>query len=732
MEALLQLLGEASGQAQPGLAPAAPAATPAEAVCERLVDELLRGLADAAQAPHVLGLVRATGILAWLAATPQFARLLIACAARGHVGVLEKAVAAAPARVDDRDARGRTALMVALDQLQLFCANRLLDIGASPRLACRRGNTPLHYIARRPLPTKSGRSLMSAAASAARTARTRAMHLLPMHCATRLSDSDAVAPVAPAPSRSPSTSSSATSPHATSSPSAAAAAVIDDDDDATSSSSSGDDDSDLDDVASEPSGGGAVVVGAAGSSAAAVGHAAGGTTSGAARASLDGDVESLGVLDGGAGDYLELTVRRLARVADVNARNEDGDTPLQLALDSGNARVAKALREMGGVPSEAPAAAAPGSAGRGFVSAASANIARYASQLQQSVQEGRSSLLAAMRRRLLRQAVRDEFLSRVREILDEAPRAPVPRLAAERGAKYRVLALDGGGVRCAMHCVILRRLMERHPGLLDGVNLYCVCSGSVPIAVSLMLGLSVAQVARLLDLAAESTLGQRHGNGITGYKYTSKWLRLEAQVIMGTLRLNDLPRHIVAPAYQLDNGLEADRRSGETHAFTNITRGPEGDVRAADVVMRSGAAPTYFASWQGYVDGGVFANNASGCAWPLLFGKAPQGLALNPENVVCLSLGTGRSPKHWVEDPKVNEGGIVQWGTRVLDVFQTAQAASIDLAGRTFLGEAYHRKQPTLQQNVPLDDLHNAAMIRAIAEAVPLDDTLRWIEQYWL
>ena len=69
---------------------------------------------------------------------------------------------------------------------------------------------------------------------------------------------------------------------------------------------------------------------------------------------------------------------------------------------------------------------------------------------------------------------------------------------------------------------------------------------------------------------------------------------------------------------------------------------------------RSTAAPVYFPVQDGYIDGGVFANNPSLCAMTRALANIPQ---ISAKDVCVLSLGTGVRPMR-IDVPK----GPTPWG----------------------------------------------------------------------
>lgn len=254
------------------------------------------------------------------------------------------------------------------------------------------------------------------------------------------------------------------------------------------------------------------------------------------------------------------------------------------------------------------------------------------------------------------------------------------------------------------------------------------------MATMLVCGFTPQQVCDCCELSAMRTLRKPEGNGVTGVKFTSQWLRLMADLLYGDIRLKDLARHVLIPTYQLDNSARTpEQRKGEVVLMHNLVPGPTSDITVTDACMRSSAAPTYFRCYQGYVDGGVFANNPSACAWPVLLGPAPHGLALAPADLVCLSLGTGNAHRRFIDDERLIDGGIYQWGLNVLDLFNTAALEFNDTTGRLMLGDRYYRHHPSLvgQGPIKLDNWKCAPILKNFAETINLDPLFAWIDKHW-
>eukprot|EP01105_Mastigella_eilhardi_P009896 TRINITY_DN2321_c0_g2_i1.p1 TRINITY_DN2321_c0_g2~~TRINITY_DN2321_c0_g2_i1.p1 ORF type:complete len:659 (-),score=188.49 TRINITY_DN2321_c0_g2_i1:50-1765(-) len=494
-------------------------------------------------------------------------------------------------------------------------------------------------------------------------------------------------------------------------------------------------------------------------------------------------------------------------------------TPVSFALDGGDEAASAAGADSAGSGTDDQAAAADSEGG----GPADSPLAVTTVMPSPPAASGDGSLLPG---KLLSMVRKESGSKRFRRKLSdvaflyadttrEVPRGPPP--AVDPTKKFRVLSMDGGGVRCILHCIFLRRLLEKYPKLLDSVDLICAVSGSSPVACGCCLGTPIERSQKIMEYSAVKTLSKTFAYGFTGTRYDGKWLRLSAHHTFGDIKLGDLGKRLLIPAFRMEGPtppstsatpvmavsptvavatasaaiaqtpVATSTASTEVTSDTEVqlssprppqssqTPPPDGqqqvekskfslhipfrtraaeppspkhaacvelfhnifkpnvwdDELLADICLRTAAAPAYFSAYQGYVDGGVFANNPSVCALPLLLGNSANSLGIPPSNVVLLSMGTGRASDTHYFDPALQEGGLIQWSTRVIDLFQSAQEDHNDTVCRNLLGQQYHRLTPDLPENIKLDDYRAIGQLKELAGAYPLTETEEWLRKYW-
>jgi len=303
---------------------------------------------------------------------------------------------------------------------------------------------------------------------------------------------------------------------------------------------------------------------------------------------------------------------------------------------------------------------------------------------------------------------------------------------------WRILSIDGGGVRGYYAALLIARLVAARPGWLDGADLIAGTSTGAIIALGLALEMAPSDIAAVYAREADSifttSLTDRllDAGGLIGPRYDLRRFAAILRRLFRDVRLNDLPRRVLVPAFELDDGnADPARRHWQARLFHNLAAPrANGDLLARRAALYSSAVPAVFATADGYIDGGVFAANPAMCALALsLEAGARDGAAL-PDRIRLLSIGTGRSPQH-IEGRHL-EWGLTQWAKPLLGVTFDAGVGMVDYQCRQFLGRRYHRLNPWLDgASISLDDAGALPALKRAAETAELDDTLSWLEGEW-
>lgn len=307
-------------------------------------------------------------------------------------------------------------------------------------------------------------------------------------------------------------------------------------------------------------------------------------------------------------------------------------------------------------------------------------------------------------------------------------------------ARYRILTLDGGGVRGVLSARLLQRIAAQYPGFLGEVDLFAGTSTGSILAVGLAMGLSPAElVAFYTDrskIAFHDTvwdnirdLGKLAG---AGYGTQERWDAIHP--VIGDIALGDLEKRVLIATFQLDSdnpvspAKPGTPRSWKAKFFHNYPgEGSDAGQKAIDVIMRSSAAPTYFPIYQGFIDGGVVANNPSLCA--LAQAINPETGAQDIRDVVLLSVGTGGKPQYIGSVD--GDWGLAQWGITLVELLFDAGIGLADYQCQQLLGDCYLRLNIDLEAPIGLDAVGQVPQLIKIADGVDLTETTRWIDSQW-
>jgi len=302
---------------------------------------------------------------------------------------------------------------------------------------------------------------------------------------------------------------------------------------------------------------------------------------------------------------------------------------------------------------------------------------------------------------------------------------------------YTILALDGGGVRGVFSARVLERLDALVPGgILSKVDLFAGTSTGALLAATLARGMPPGAIVNLYQdkgpkiFAARGLLDSiTHLDEVWRANFDNTGLKAALEEIFGTDRLSDLPVRILIPTFDLDN-LDPESLTTATRRYIYRSWKPkilhnfpgddsDGGVSIVDALLRTSAAPTYFPSHQGYVDGGVVANNPSMCA---VAKAVRQGVPL--ADIRLISVGTGFNP-HYVEGERL-DWGYRQWVPNLISMLFDGMVGVPSYQCEQLLGTRYVRVDTAYREVIGLDAVDRIPDLVEIADRVDLTEALGW------
>lgn len=286
---------------------------------------------------------------------------------------------------------------------------------------------------------------------------------------------------------------------------------------------------------------------------------------------------------------------------------------------------------------------------------------------------------------------------------------------------FNIISCDGGGIRGVYTARLLHRLLELEPALLESTSLFAGTSTGAIIALGLAHGLQPSDLERLYRDQGRAIFRRRTLGGFWGAKYSSDGLRAALLEAFGsTTELRQLQRLVLIPAYQLDAPAARGRPRGSRPRFFESV----GDARelVVDVALASSAAPTFFPSHNGFVDGGVVCNNPAAAAVTeaLKYGVPPDRLRI-------LSVGTGLSST-WIEGKRL-DWGILRWAPRFASAAIDGSAGVHEQIVEKIFRDQAHRLAGQLSRPVELDDVDAIAELLEEADKVDLTNVTAWLRQ---
>lgn len=249
--------------------------------------------------------------------------------------------------------------------------------------------------------------------------------------------------------------------------------------------------------------------------------------------------------------------------------------------------------------------------------------------------------------------------------------APAPR--------FRILSLDGGGIRGVYTAAVLAALEEwADVRLVDHFDLIAGTSTGGIIAIGLGLGLTGREMLTFYENYGPSIFpitgifgtAKRTWWNLWRAKYDATPLDDALRAVFRDRRLGESKCRLVIPSF--------DPAGARVHVFKTAhhPRFREDHVQSAvDVARSTSAAPTYLPSHvttngMRLIDGGIWAN----CPSTVALLDAIAVLDIPPSNIDLLRIGTTTAPQCYLEESK--GGGLADYARPLKDLLLGAQEAA--------------------------------------------------------
>ena len=291
--------------------------------------------------------------------------------------------------------------------------------------------------------------------------------------------------------------------------------------------------------------------------------------------------------------------------------------------------------------------------------------------------------------------------------------------------EFRILSIDGGGIRGIFPAAVLAEMERRY---LDGdsvagyFDLITGTSTGGIIAIGLGAGIPAAKILQFYMEVGRDIFSPRRrlaklwkARKLVTHMYDDQKLKEHLQRQLGSRTLGDSSSRLCVPSC---DGTHGDIWVYKTPHHPDYQM--DGVRRMVDVALATAAAPTYFRPMEdgGFrlLDGGLWANN------PIMVGvvEALTALGVSRGRIRVLSLGCGSEP-YRVGRWKTSAGGLFAWRDAIFGAMRYQSLAALGQARLLLGADRIDRiDPPQFGPPMDLDDWKRASaeLPRAAAAAV--------------
>jgi uncharacterized protein len=281
---------------------------------------------------------------------------------------------------------------------------------------------------------------------------------------------------------------------------------------------------------------------------------------------------------------------------------------------------------------------------------------------------------------------------------------------------YKILSIDGGGIRGLIPALILAEIEKRTGKAIS--ELFDLMAGTSTGGI-LTLGLnipdengkarySVEDLVKLFKDKGKMIFYQNKwrslmtGLGVLDEKYSHRNFEKLLKEYCGDAELKSAVTDVLITSYDLEY-----TRKPFFFKSQLARKKEEQNFKMREVIRATTAAPTYFEphkllsmvdrkTYYSLVDGGIVANNPAMCAFA-------EALTLNQSDVLMVSLGTGAKTEQ-IKHKDAIHWGLVHWIRPLIMLMMNGNSATVNYQLREIFsakaGSDYYR----LQVDLPMDN----------------------------
>lgn len=226
--------------------------------------------------------------------------------------------------------------------------------------------------------------------------------------------------------------------------------------------------------------------------------------------------------------------------------------------------------------------------------------------------------------------------------------APTPASSSDSISAFRCLSFDGGSA-ALLTVLVMEQIEAKMPGFLAKTDMFAGTSSGSTTALILAASADPAEQLPVLQnlwtamngVVGNTTLG--YIGALLGYNaiFSNDTLKatLSQPQFLGAKKMSDLSKQVVAASFNMDPKMSVIFGPA---AFSNLDPALPGyNDLAVDVALASSASPFMMPAHNGFIDGGLFANNPSMVAAAQIVAATKASLTTAPAGLA----GTAFSAK---------------------------------------------------------------------------------------